>query len=112
MAEIVYQRPVYQYYPSSYVAWVINWVVGIIEFMLALRLILELLQAGPSSQFVSWVYSVTSGLVAPFSGAFQSFYFGGFVLDISTLFAMIGYAIIGWLIIRLFSFVVNAFERI
>ena len=112
MAEIVYQRPVYRYYPSTYVAWVINWVIGIIEFMLALRFVLELLQANPSSQFVAWVYNVTASLVGPFANAFPSFYFGGLAIDISTIFAMIGYAIIGWLLIRVFSFLFTAVDRV
>ena len=102
----------YRYHPSSYAAWVINWVIGIIEALLTLRLALEFLGASPSSQFVAWVYSITSGLVAPFEGAFPSVTLGVSALDISVIFAMIVYAIIGWLLVRLFSFVFTALERV
>jgi YggT family protein len=114
MVEGIYsdERRRYRYYPSSYAAWVINWVIGIIEAMLTLRLVLELLGASGSSQFVGWVYGITAGFVAPFSGAFPSMSFGSFSLDISTIFAMIGYAIIGWLLVRVFSFVFTALERV
>jgi hypothetical protein len=112
MTEVVYERPQYRYHPSGYAAWVINWVIGIIEAMLTLRLVLELLGASPSSQFVAWVYDVTSPFVAPFAGAFPSGSFGIPSLDIATVFAMIGYAIIGWLLIRVFSFLFSAVERV
>jgi len=112
MAEIVYQRPLYRYYPATYAAWLINWVVRIIEALLAFRLVLELLQASSASQFVAWYYGITAGLVAPFSGAFSSFAFGTLTIDITIIFAMICYAVLGWLLIRIFSFIFAALERV
>ncbi|MBV9159394.1 MAG: YggT family protein [Candidatus Kaiserbacteria bacterium] len=82
-------------------------IFGLIEFLLVLRFVLELLGANPSSQFVAWVYSVSGSLLAPFAGAFPNWDLGGFTIDLSVIFAMIGYAIIfgliSWVLSLLFS---------
>ncbi len=104
MAEYVIDRSIY--YPGMFVFRLINGLIGIIECAFVLRLILELLGASPSSQFVAIVYGITDRLLGPFAGAFPNFSLGGsYVIDITAIFAMIGYAIVGWLIIRLISFV-------
>lgn len=104
MAELTYTRT--WLYPSASVARIVNAVVGIIEFLLAVRLVLELLGANPGAAFVAWIYSISSNLVAPFQNAFPSLSLsGGSALDFSTVLAMVAYALIGWLIIELFSFV-------
>ena len=103
MAEYVVDHVIYR--PGVLVGRIVNTIIGIIETMLALRLILELLGANSSSQFVAWVYSVTDGLVGPFAGAFPAWVIDGYVLDISTIFAMIGYAILGWIVVQLLSFI-------
>ena len=84
---------------------IVNTVFGIIGFMLALRVILVLLGASASAPFVAWIYSVTGSLMGPFVGAFPNLSLGGLVLDISALFAMIGYAIIGWLVLWVLSLI-------
>ena len=104
MAEIVIERTVYWYYPEIFLKRVASTAIALIEFILALRFILELLGANPVAPFVAWVYNMTDGFVAPFSGAFQSLNVGGFVLDLSTVFAMIGYAIIGGIVSWLLGF--------
>ena len=104
MAEYVIQNS-YSYYPGRFVVRVINIVFGIIEALLALRLILEFLGANAGSPIVAWVYGVTGSLIGPFANAFPQLVFSGFVLDLTTIFAMIGYAFIGWLVMMLLSFV-------
>jgi len=103
MQEVVYKQSYVTYSPVEFPLRVITFVVSAIEFLLALRLILVALGANSSAQFVAWIYSVTGSLIAPFSGAFPNLSLGGFVLELSTLFAMIGYALIGWVVIRLIS---------
>jgi hypothetical protein len=47
--------------------------------------------------------------VSPFSGAFPSISLGGnSLIDFSTVLAMIAYAILGWIVIKLVFFVFNA----
>ena len=112
MAQLVYERPfVWYYYPVDFAGRIVYAVIGIIQFMLGLRLVLTLLGANSSSEFVAWVYSLTSRLAAPFLGAFPSLNLGGFVIEISIIFAMIGYAIIGWLIMQLISLVSASLYR-
>ena len=102
MVEYIVERT--SYYPGTFVLRVVDTIIGIIEAMLGLRLILQLLGANPASQFIAWVYGITDSIIGPFAGAFPALMLGGFVIEFTTIFAMIGYAIIGWLIIRLLSF--------
>jgi hypothetical protein len=106
MAELVYMRTIS---PAVLAERVINVIVGIIELLLALRLVLELLGASAGAPFVAWIYNASWNLVAPFSGAFPSLSLGGSALiDFSTILAMIAYAILAWIVIKLVFFVFNA----
>ncbi len=106
MDDVLVER---HFYPSSLVARLVSTIISIIEFLLALRIVLELLGANSASPFVAWVYDTTGSLVGPFSNAFPSIALGnGALIDLSALFAMVGYAILGWLIMKLFWFVASA----
>lgn len=113
MAAIVYEDRQYYwwYYPSGVPALIVNWIVSIIEFLLAVRLLLVLFSASAASDFVAWFYHVTGRLVGPFFGAFPDILLGGFVIELSTIFAMIGYVIIGWLIVQVLALISNALAR-
>ena len=104
MTDIVAVRQ--SYYPETFVARVIDAIVGIIEVALAIRIALELFGASSSSQFVAWIYGVTATFIGPFSGAFSGLPMGpNATIDIVAILAMIGYAILGWLLIRILQFV-------
>jgi hypothetical protein len=106
MNETISQR---RYYPAIFVVRVVNAIVGIVEFALAVRIILELFGASASSQFVAWIYSVTAAMIGPFAGAFPGLVFGpGSIVDLVAMLTMIGYAVIGWLIARLLMFVFSS----
>ena len=101
MAEMVLRR---SYYPALFVARVVNAIVGVIEVALVARVILELFGANASSPFVAWIYGITAALMGPFAGAFPTLSLGSAsVLDIVAILAMIGYAVLGWLIVQLLS---------
>ena len=106
MAEIVVERN-YYYYPSRlHVYRIVNGIFGLIEAVIALRIVLELFGASASSQFVAAIYQISGSLMGPFVGAFPNFVFAGtFVLDISAIFAIIGYGILSWFIIKVLSFI-------
>ena len=94
------------YSVGGFVVRVINGVFGLVEAVLVVRLVLELLAADPAAPFIGWVYGITDPLVNPFVGAFPALTVGGgYGLELATLIAMVGYAIIGWLIIKLFSLI-------
>jgi hypothetical protein len=89
----------------------VNTIISIIEALLLLRLALQLFGANSLSPFVAWVYGVTNGLAQPFLGAFPVLYLGNnSVLNLSIVLAMICYAILGWLIVLLLSFLPPAFS--
>lgn len=96
------------FYPERFVLRAIDIVVGIIEFLLAVRIVLHLLGASSGNAFMAWLDGITGQLIAPFSGIFPTLYVGGFALEFSTLFAMIAYGVIGWLLSRLVVFLVSA----
>lgn len=84
---------------------VIYWLLGILEGLLAFRLILKLFGASTSSSFVAFIYNVTKIFVAPFAGIFKSVESG---FETSTLIAMLVYALVGWGIAKLVAIVTNS----
>ncbi len=79
---------------------------GIIETLLAFRLVFKLLGANPGSPFVSFIYSLSGFFHAPFAGIFSKSTARGVettaVFEPSTVIAMIVYAIIAMGIMKLF----------
>lgn len=74
-------------------------IIGIIEFLLALRILLKLLGVSSGAPFVQWVYETTRPLLTPFEGMFPTSTLPvGFVLEMSTLIAVIVYAFLGVLL--------------
>ena len=82
----------------------INFVVGIIELLLIIRLIFKFLVVNAGTPFVAWLYGVTARLVAPFAKIIPDMKFSGFVVDFATLAALIAYAIAGCLILMIFPY--------
>lgn len=70
--------------------------VGVITALLALRFILLLLAANRDAGFVDFVYTVSGLFVAPFIGIFGEPTYGQSVLEVSSLLAIVVYALIGW----------------
>jgi len=75
--------------------------LGILEGLLALRFLLKLIAANPSSPIAALIYSFTGIFLIPFSGLTATPAAGGIVLEISTLIAMIIYGLVGWVLVRL-----------
>jgi len=100
MAEVITRDPYYA--PGYFVAQVINVIFGIIEFLLLVRVVLELLAANASAPFIAWIYQLTGGLMGPFVNAFPNLALGGgSFIDVVAILAMIVYAVIGWIILQL-----------
>ncbi len=74
---------------------------GVIEALIAIRLVLRLLGANPAAAFVSLIYGVTAPLVAPFVGIFGTIQASGNMLEPHSIVALIVYALIAWLLVRL-----------
>jgi len=71
-------------------------VFGIIEVLIATRVILKLLAANPSAGFTSFIYGITAPFVAFFQGVFPTPQSRGSVLEISALLAIVVYALLAW----------------
>lgn len=84
---------------------VVYYILGILEVLLAFRLILKLLGANPNSLFVSFIYSISKVFLVPFNAIFRSAAAQGIetkaVLEPGTIIAMIVYALIAWGIVKL-----------
>ncbi|HEX5837990.1 MAG TPA: YggT family protein [Anaerolineales bacterium] len=75
--------------------------LGILEAFLALRIGLKLIAANPDSPIVSLIYGLTSLFLLPFEGMTATPSAGGMVLELSSLFAMLIYALIAWVVERI-----------
>jgi len=82
------------------------------EALLLLRFILKLFAANSSVGFVQWVYDTSGVLLDPFRGIFPDHVFKStFVLDLSTLFAMIIYAVIVMVLLYIVDLVATPIDR-
>jgi hypothetical protein len=76
---------------------------GLLEALLALRFVLKLIAANPESPIAAMIYSFTSLFLLPFAGLTGTPSAGGMVLEISTVIAMVIYALIAWGLVKLLT---------
>ncbi|HEX6800093.1 MAG TPA: YggT family protein [Ktedonobacterales bacterium] len=81
-------------------AQIIYLILGILETLLLIRLVLKLLAANPNAGFTSLIYGITFPFVALFEGVFPTPQSNGSVLELSTILAMIVYALLAWGIVK------------
>src|SRR4030066_101610 len=74
--------------------------LGILEVLIALRIGLKLIGANPDSPIVALIYGFTYLFLFPFEGMTATPTAGGMVMELSSLFAMLIYALIGWAVER------------
>lgn len=74
--------------------------LGILEILFALRILLKLIAANSANPVAAFIYAITDIFLAPFAGLTPTPSAGGMVLEISTFFAMVIYALVGWAIER------------
>jgi len=88
-------KPIYR---GTQIVW---YLLYFVEVMLALRFALKLFAANPAAGFSSFVYALTSVIVAPFLQVFGSARALGSVFEWTTLLAMLVYWIIAFAIVKL-----------
>lgn len=74
--------------------------LGILEVFIALRIGLKLIGANPDSPIVALIYGFTYLFLFPFAGVVGSPTSGNIVLELSSMFAMVVYALIAWAVER------------
>ena len=80
---------------------IVGFVVGVVDIFIAARFLGKLLGASSQSAFVSFIYQVSSPLVAPFKGIFGNAGSGTNSFETASLVAIVVYAVIGWGIVTL-----------
>lgn len=77
-----------------------------LQFFLFLRLFLKFFGANPETPVVSFIYKYSDILISPFRFIFNDIYFWNRLLEMSTVSAMAGYAVVMFIapkILRLFQ---------
>lgn len=99
--------------PMGYIITRVIYVVfALVELILGLRLILKLFGANATNPFVSWAYETSAAVLDPFRGIFPTTIFQStFVIEFSTIFAMVIYAIIAMLLIYLVEFITRPIDN-
>lgn len=90
---------------SQTIEYLIYFLFGILEVLLAFRLVFKLIGASLSSAFVGLIYSLSGIFILPFEGIFRRGFAEGVettsVFEPSTLVAIIVYVVLAWGIVKL-----------
>lgn len=83
------RRPLFPYKATQ----IILLFFSVLEGLIALRILLKLIGANPLSPVVSLIYGITTLFLVPFAGLIRSPATDGMVLEISSMFAIVVYAL-------------------
>lgn len=92
-------------YSVAKVAQIVWFVVGVVVFLLVIRMVLALLGANPANAFANLIYSLSNPFVAPFRGLLQvgTVELGVARFELETLVAIIIYTLVGWGLVKLIN---------
>ncbi len=82
---------------TTQVIWLVT---SVIEVLFAIRVLLKLMAANPAAGFAVFIYNMTAVFLAPFFGLVATPSANGSVLELSTLVAMMVYALLAWGTVR------------
>lgn len=83
-------------YDLEYIAKaIVNLMLAVVGSILGLRFILKMFGANTGNDFVNWVYESSAEILGPFRNIFPSANLDGFVIELSTIFALLVYSILG-----------------
>lgn len=99
------EQPQDQATQSQTVEYIVYFFFGLLNVLLAFRLIFKLMGASLSSAFVRVIYGVTGIFIMPFEGIFSRGYAQGLettsIIEPATLVAFVVYAILAWGTVKL-----------
>lgn len=84
---------------------IIWYILGVVEVLLAFRILLLLFGADTKSGFTNFIYAISDPLALPFAGIFGITSTSGSVFEWSTFIAMIVYAVVAYGIVALIRLV-------
>lgn len=74
--------------------------LGILEAVIALRILFKLIGVNGANPFAKLLYGVTDLFLSPFVGLIGTPFAGNMVLEISSVIAMIVYLLLGWAFVK------------
>jgi len=80
---------------------IVGFLVGVVDIVIAARFLGKLFGASAQSAFVSFIYTVSGPLVAPFQGIFGNGGSKANSFETADLVAIAAYAVIGWGLVML-----------
>jgi hypothetical protein len=87
--------------------WIMGTLLGLLEVLLGLRFTFKLLAANPNSSLVAFIHGVAGVFTAPFTSLFGTPTFGGPNVEVTTLIAMVFYALLFWILGLIIQFAVK-----
>lgn len=88
----------YRLAKTEQIIWLI---VGVLEGLFGIRLVLKLIAANPEAGFAQLIYGFTVVFLVPFANLTEDPSAGGSVLEVTTLIAMLVYALFAWGVVRI-----------
>jgi hypothetical protein len=85
-------------YKVSQIVWLL---FGGLEALIGIRVILLLIGANPANGFTAFVYQLTQLFLWPFQNLIANPTFQNMTLEVTSIIAMIVYALLGWIIVRM-----------
>jgi hypothetical protein len=74
---------------------------GLVEALIVMRIILKLIGANAANLFAAIVYDLSYIFLFPFEGIVRTPAAGGAVLELSSIIALIVYALLAWGVVRI-----------
>lgn len=78
--------------------WLLN---GILEGLIGIRVFLKLIAANPNNPFAAIIYSLTEPFLFLFQGLTNNPSYENVVFELNSLIAMLFYALVTWVIVKL-----------
>lgn len=84
---------------------IIWYILGVLEVLLAFRVVLKALGANPFVGFTNFIYLITGPLVAPFQGILGTSVSGNSAIEWSTIVAAVVYVCVAWGLVYLLDLI-------
>jgi len=75
--------------------------LAVLEVLIGLRVVFKIIAVNPDNLLASLLYGLTNLFLFPFAGLTSTPASGGMVLEISSLIAMVVYALLAWAAVKL-----------
>lgn len=82
--------------------------LGLVNGLIGLRVLLKLIGANPASPFAALIYRLTDVFLWPFFGLTAVPQFNNFVLEIPSIIAMLVYALLAWVLVKVLWLLFNS----